>query len=185
MREHPKTGGITMHLNNSFVRCWSHRYVKTELRSPTARERVLLSMMHPATASHGCMTRDQLDWMRHHVLCILAGVGQPVASAILTIWKPETQTVLDVRAVAALQALGELQPTKTGGLPDYWNYLERFREVASDLHVTHRDLDRALWKWHKAGMPETCPGQYERQLTHGGLDDVEPLACWLVRPTTV
>jgi len=99
------------------------------------------------------------DWMRHHILCILSGVRHPVASAILTVRYPETHTVIDDRAVAAVQKLrrlGLLNIDPPSDTNHYWTYLEDvFRPIAASLGVRHRDLDRALWKWHKEGMPET------------------------------
>ena len=106
------------------------------------------------------------DWMRHHVLRILDGVGPPMASAILTVWEPEHQTVLDYRAVEALQELKkrgaldlEVSPGKRGALPGYWTYLQAYRPIAKSVGVGFRDLDRALWKWHQENMPEKWPGQ--------------------------
>jgi hypothetical protein len=105
------------------------------------------------------------EWMRHHILRILKGVDHAMASAILTVWDPKTHTVVDYRAVEALQELSkrralELEPPpgRRGALPGYWTYLKAYRPIAASIGVDHRDLDRALWKWHKAGMPERWPG---------------------------
>jgi hypothetical protein len=105
------------------------------------------------------------EWMRHHILRILDGVGHPMASAILTVWEPEDHTVMDYRAVEALQELKnrgaldlEPPPGRRGALPGYWTYLRAYRPIARSVGVSFRDLDRALWKWHKEGMPE-CPVQ--------------------------
>lgn len=99
------------------------------------------------------------DWMRHHILCILKGVQHPVASAILTIRYPDTHTVVDDRAIGAVRKLWQLGLLGTERPLDashYWSYLHGvFRPLAASLRVQHRDLDRALWKWHKEGMPET------------------------------
>ena len=104
-------------------------------------------------------------WMRHRILCILAGVGHPVASAILTVWDPETQTMYDFRAVEALEGLWaqqalDLEPAHgtRKAMPGYWTYLEAYRPIAASVGVDHRGLDRALWMWHKAGMPQNWPG---------------------------
>jgi hypothetical protein len=101
------------------------------------------------------------DWMRHRILCILKGVGHPVASAILTVRYPETHTVIDKRVVGAfrkLRKLGLLGVKPPSDTNHYWDYLDRvFRPAARRLGVCHRDLDRALWKWHKEGMPTTWP----------------------------
>jgi hypothetical protein len=104
---------------------------------------------------------DTPDRLRHRVLCILDGVGQPMASAILTIWNPAQHTILDRRAVEAFRELRRreapgLSPLAggRGSLPDYWAYLQVFLPVARRLGVSCRDLDRALWKWNQARMPE-------------------------------
>lgn len=105
------------------------------------------------------------DRLRHRILALLAGVGHPMASAILTVWRPDEHTVLDYRVVAALQELGNrgvLNSDAPGGseqaLPGYWAYLQAYRPIADKIGANYRDLDRALWKWHKAGMPDTWLG---------------------------
>jgi len=89
-----------------------------------------------------------------------------MASAILTVWKLEDHTVPDRRAAGALRelasrgALGSsLSVAWADALPDYWTYLQAYRPIAQHLAVGYRDLDRALWTWHKARMPD---GQPER-----------------------
>lgn len=90
------------------------------------------------------------DRLRHRILCLLEGVGHPMASAILTVWRPDEHTVLDYRAVEALQELarhGLLASDPPGGyrraLPDYWAYLQLYRPVAEQHGVSYRDLDLA------------------------------------------
>lgn len=99
--------------------------------------------------------------LQHRILSLLHGVRDPVASALLTVWAPDRHTVIDFRAVQALdklQSIGalrqEVPPHSTGGLPDYTQYLECCRSVARQCGVGLRDLDRALWKWSKEGMPD-------------------------------
>jgi hypothetical protein len=99
--------------------------------------------------------------MRHRILGILNGVGHPMATAILTVWKPQTNTILDYRVVEALHRLKErgavdVEPPqgRRGAIPGYWTYLQVYRVIASSVDVSFRDLDRALWKWHKEQMPE-------------------------------
>jgi len=106
------------------------------------------------------------EWMRHHILRILEGVGHPMASAILTVWDPTNHTILDYRAVDALQELKkrgafDLEPPsgRRGALPGYWTYLQAYQPIAKSVGVSFRDLDRALWKWHKEEMPEKWPGK--------------------------
>jgi hypothetical protein len=105
------------------------------------------------------------DWMRHRILRILDGVGHPMASAILTVWKPQDNTILDYRVVEALHELKDrgaidIEPPwgRRGALPGYWTYLQVYRAIASSVNVRFRDLDRALWKWHKEQTPERWAG---------------------------
>jgi hypothetical protein len=100
------------------------------------------------------------DRLRHRILCLLAGVGHPMASAVLTVWRPNEHTVLDYRSMEAFRELArrrvlEADPPegRRGVLPDYWAYLRFYRAIAERLGVSYRDLDRALWKWNKAEMP--------------------------------
>jgi hypothetical protein len=89
-------------------------------------------------------------WMRHHVLDILPGVDHPVAGAVLTVWNTENYTMYDYRAIEALGELrrrDELDPNQSPGR--YWAHLQVCRDIAKRLDVGLRDLDRALWKWHR------------------------------------
>jgi hypothetical protein len=130
-----------------------------EWKSPRVRSR--LARNSPADVED--ITRMSLaapERLQHRVLGLLQGVGDPVASAILTVWAPDRHTVLDFRATEALDdlhrlgALGETPPTHPDGyLPDYLNYMQFCRTIAGHLGVGLRDLDRALWQWSKEGMP--------------------------------
>ena len=137
----------------------------------------------------GILTRDEKDVrdvtrmalasetperFRHHILRILSGVGHPMASAILTIWDPETHTVVDYRVVEALRELEEreaLPSAPAAGnrrhMPGYWTYLVPYRDIAKSAGVSHRDLDRALWKWSQAGMPWSWPSGQDSDGTAG------------------
>jgi hypothetical protein len=103
---------------------------------------------------------DTPEQFRHRILCILSGVGHPMASAILTVWDPEAHTVYDYRVVEALQELHKLNPLPCSPavgdrrhMPGYWTFLQPYRKIAKSVGVSHRDLDRALWKWDQAGTP--------------------------------
>src|SRR5258708_33738911 len=99
--------------------------------------------------------------LQHRILSLLHGVRDPVASALLAVWAPDRHTVIDFRAVQALEKLHnigaltqELPPHLPGGLPDYTQHLKCCRSVSRLCGVALRDLDRALWTWSKEGMPE-------------------------------
>ena len=78
------------------------------------------------------------------VLVGLNGVRVPVASAILAAIDPEKFTVIDVRA---LEALNVTNPRITINL--YLDYLNECRRLACENSVKLRTLDEALWQWSK------------------------------------
>ena len=91
-------------------------------------------------------------WRR---LATLTGVRTPVASALLTVWRPDEYTIIDVWALAALSDLGEgvdSVPFRDHGQPwweqHYEGYLKACQRIAERLQpLSLRDVDRALWKW--------------------------------------
>jgi hypothetical protein len=78
------------------------------------------------------------------VLMGLHGVNVPVASAIMTVIRPDTYTILDFRV---LEALGN--PTLDRSLPFYLAYLDYCIGLAKEWEMPLRHLDRALWQWSK------------------------------------
>lgn len=72
----------------------------------------------------------------------LRGVQVPVASAILTAIKPDRFTVIDYKALAALDC-----PQESPGVGFYLGYLCACRRIAAENNVSLRTLDRALWQW--------------------------------------
>lgn len=84
--------------------------------------------------------------LRYRILGVLHGVGEKMASALLTVPYPEQFTVADYRAIETLRAHGELD----GQPSDYVAYLRLCRELASRVGTDLRTLDRALWQWSKA-----------------------------------
>lgn len=83
-----------------------------------------------------------------HTLTYLEGVGVRMASAIMTAVRPQTFTVYDVLAHAALKELkvGWDYRNRDFG---YWSYVQACHRLADQLGVSLRDLDRALWAYGK------------------------------------
>lgn len=127
-----------------------------------ARGRIRGRLAQNSDADVKEITRTALaapDDRQHLILGRLHGVADPMASALLMVWDPERHTVLDVRAVAALERLQrrgllkEEVPERDGLYPPYPAYLQCCRAIALRLDVNLRDLDRALWKWNEMKMP--------------------------------
>jgi hypothetical protein len=78
------------------------------------------------------------------VLMGLDGVHVPVASAILTAIYPERFTIVDFRALEALNIKGA-----NITIDFYLSYLDECKTLARANNVSLRSLDRALWQWSK------------------------------------
>jgi hypothetical protein len=78
------------------------------------------------------------------VLRGLNGVDVPVASAILTVIDPKRYTVIDFRALEALN-----QAMANPSVDYYLRYLCVCRKIAQKNKTSLRKLDRALWQWSK------------------------------------
>jgi hypothetical protein len=75
----------------------------------------------------------------------LAFVGWPVASVLLHFGHRDRYPILDFRA---LESLGVPKPT-VYSMPFWLAYLATTRQLATNLGVDMRTLDRALWQWSK------------------------------------
>jgi hypothetical protein len=89
--------------------------------------------------------------LRHRILDLLAGVGIPMASALLAVADTSRFTVIDFRAIETLRAHGELASKR----PSYTEYLAVCHTVADRVRTDLRTLDRALWQWSQDGGDES------------------------------
>jgi hypothetical protein len=101
------------------------------------------------------------EHLQLYTLQLLHGVSAAVSSALLVFPLPGVHTVIDFRVARALEALDQAgrlpdellwrqrPPTDNAWLPPYPAYLDACRRLAAHLNVSLRDLDRALWQWHK------------------------------------
>ena len=95
------------------------------------------------------------------VLCELAGVRIPVASALLTVWHPDEFTIIDTRALKALACLGEVidgvgfnEHGQRWWEEHYDMYLRACQAIVERVKpFSLRDVDRALWKWAQLNPP--------------------------------
>ena len=80
--------------------------------------------------------------IQHSILTLLHGVGVPMASALLMVWRPEVHTVIDVRALATLRACGEIDTAKMA----YVDYLATCKSISQRSNRDLRTVDRALFQ---------------------------------------
>jgi hypothetical protein len=97
------------------------------------------------------------------VLTALDGVRDSMASALLTVWRPDLYTVYDWRAVDTLRQAGHFSAVHK--YPPFGLYLDTCRQLAAELEsapdlAPHlRWLDRAIWKFSQ----ETSKSQRKSQ----------------------
>lgn len=96
------------------------------------------------------MALDGPEHLAHRVLGVLRGVGNPVASALLMVAKPDTFTVMDRYAVHSLRQHCEWTAK---GWPSYPDYVKLCDAVAHRCNRSLRELDRALWAWGEHNRP--------------------------------
>ena len=113
-------------------------------KSPRAKSRMAKNsdqMIHDVTST--AFTAPLT--IRHRVLTILAGVGVPMASSLLMVWRPDEHTVIDVRAVKSLVAHQEVVDPTPRMYPLYLDYLEVCNKISIRCGRSLRDVDRALY----------------------------------------
>lgn len=76
-------------------------------------------------------------------LTALAGVGYPMASAILHLVHIDNYPLLDFRA---LWSLGIAKPPQYN-FRFWWSYVEACRKIAKESKLDMRTIDRALWQY--------------------------------------
>jgi hypothetical protein len=80
-------------------------------------------------------------------LTSLHGVKERVGCAILAVFRPDTYTVMDVRAWNSLKAHGLMAGMDKYSWRAIWvPYLSTCRKLATQLEVNLRQLDRALYQ---------------------------------------
>ena len=83
-----------------------------------------------------------LTEIRVRTLCVLRGIGVPVASAILALVFPQQYAIIDRRNWRILTGI-----TKTSfTVPDYLRYLAHLRGLAENFGFTPQQIDVALWQ---------------------------------------
>jgi hypothetical protein len=84
------------------------------------------------------------DILARNMRRLRAARGLSQASAVMTMLKPDSHTVIDFRALEALGYKGNYH-----SVTFYLSYLSYCKALARKWGMTLRDLDRALWQWSK------------------------------------
>lgn len=92
------------------------------------------------------VAREQIDILRG-----LYGVGTATATVLLTFWKPEIYTVMDVRALSTLKRNGRWDGKSKANTSEYPAYVRECHQLADETGLELRDVDRALWQLGESG----------------------------------
>lgn len=84
----------------------------------------------------------------------LAGFGVSISSAILHFIYPSEFPIIDIRAVETLQATGYIDKNKSiysirDTIKGYYFYRSVILEIAKTCRKSLREIDKALFKYHK------------------------------------
>ena len=83
--------------------------------------------------------------LRFGILCLLKGVGVPVASAILALSFSDQYMVIDYRVWR--QVFNEEK--NNFSISDYKKYLQEVKRLAEELNWTLQEVDMAIWEYDK------------------------------------
>jgi hypothetical protein len=75
----------------------------------------------------------------------LAGISAATGTVLLTFWRPDVYTVMDVRAISALEEAGLWTGDSEATISEYPQYLDQCHSIAEDTGLSLRDTDRAIW----------------------------------------
>ena len=89
-----------------------------------------------------------LSRVRAEILQTIPGVGIGVASAILTMYYPESFGIIHFRSWDEINERDPTQPriTRTFTIKQYMTYLSTIRPVAEEENVSVQLIDYALWR---------------------------------------
>lgn len=91
--------------------------------------------------------RDYEMKLRIGILCVLRGVGIPVASAVLALVFPREYAVIDFRVWR--QFFGERKKDKPFSIGDYKRYMTEVRRLARELDWPVQEVDHAVWEYDR------------------------------------
>ncbi|MFE2654928.1 hypothetical protein [Brevibacterium sp. NPDC059310] len=89
------------------------------------------------------LDEDTPNHLRLPFLKVLPGVGNPLASALLTVFDPKKYAILDARAVGVLHDHGLLESANPSHV-DYTAYRKLVKSLAKGANCAPLDLYRAL-----------------------------------------
>ena len=146
-RQHPREG---------FPRHTFDRVVRWKLRDQIHRDAEHLANLNDGMIYEVTRAAIRLEHpdpevlarVRTQVLCGLPGVGFGVASAILTVYFPESYGIIDFRCWDEVHERDPALPpiTRSFGIGNYLTYLAMIRPFAAQLGRNAQLIDYALWR---------------------------------------
>lgn len=98
------------------------------------------------------------------ILMELDGVGIPMASAILSVTDPQKYPVIDIRTMQALKNM-RLINYKTITINSWLKYLEVIEELKKKFKRPAREIDKALFAYHRMQLDKDFRNLYKSSNT--------------------
>lgn len=96
---------------------------------------------------------EKSEQLRIEILALLNGVSWPMASVILHFGYDNLYPILDFRALWSISAEDSNWNSKKTFFLFWESYTKYCRVLASELKISMRVLDRALWQFSKDNQP--------------------------------
>ena len=103
-------------------------------------------------ATHLASEVESNDRLKLRILLLLGGVDVPIASTILHFLQPDRFPIFDMHVRSSLEKAGKWHRSVDDESEDAWlEYVDVMRDLANNLGVGLRELDKALWTYDKWG----------------------------------
>ena len=104
-------------------------------------------------ATHLASEVESNDRLKLRILLLLDGVDVPIASTILHFLQPDRFPLFDAHVRSSLKKAGKWHRSVDDESEDAWlEYVNIMRELAGNLGVGLRELDKALWIYDRLGV---------------------------------
>ena len=158
-------------IDKEFIRYWDKRHDDPNVGDDEEEYNLIQNKVSDEISHIGTLSRDTfpqvMDWkdfesyqriieysteapdeIKLPILCILDGVGIPVASTILHFVYPDKFPIVDYRVTEVLNDADKLE-SQSITQSSYKVYLKAIMDICREIGCDIRTLDRALFAYHK------------------------------------
>jgi hypothetical protein len=117
-----------------------------------SRQLIILPLLQPINDAHirkitYCVFKINDDRLRLKLLCCIDGVGNAIASTILSFYNPKKYGILDIHSWREL--FGKEPKDVFSNTKHTMKFFQKLREISSETQLSCRDIEKALFKKNK------------------------------------